>query len=56
VSDHLRCRRGAVGSFEEVSSWATKSLELDKPANGMPPAPTKFEVPSDVDRLTVCAE
>jgi hypothetical protein len=42
--------------FEQVWSWGTKVLELDKPANGMPPAPADSDVHSDAERLAVSDE
>ena len=41
--------------FEQVWSW-TKVLELDKPANGMPPAPADSDAHSDAERPAVSAE
>jgi malate dehydrogenase (quinone) len=46
--------------FEEVWSWGTKVLKLDKPANGVPPAHSHVESGTDIpdrgDRLTMAAE
>jgi malate dehydrogenase (quinone) len=42
--------------FEQVWSWGRKVLELDKPANGMPPAPADSDVHSDAERLAVSDE
>jgi len=46
--------------FEEVWSWGTKVLKLDKPANGVPPARLPVEsgadIPTTSERGTVAAE
>jgi malate dehydrogenase (quinone) len=46
--------------FEEVWSWGKKVLKLDKPANGVPPAPLSVEsgadIPTTGERGTVAAE
>lgn len=44
--------------FDEVWSWGTKVLKLDKPANGVPPEPLPVESGADIpgERLTVAAE
>jgi malate dehydrogenase (quinone) len=46
--------------FEEVWSWGIKVLKLDKPANGVPPAPLSVEsgadIPTTGERGTVAAE
>jgi malate dehydrogenase (quinone) len=41
--------------FEEVWSWGTGVLKLDKPANGVQPAPPPVEAGADI-RVTVAAE
>ncbi|GAC1404442.1 MAG: malate dehydrogenase (quinone) [Mycobacterium sp.] len=41
--------------FEEVWSWGTKVLKLDKPVDGLPPAPLPVESGADT-RMTVAAE
>jgi malate dehydrogenase (quinone) len=38
---------GEPALFEEVWSWGTKVLKLDKPANGVPPAPQPVESGAD---------
>ena len=56
------CRRWASklsnepALFEEVWSWGTKVLKLDKPANGAPPAPLPAESGADISSATVAAE
>jgi malate dehydrogenase (quinone) len=42
--------------FEEVWSWGTEVLKLDKPANGMPPAALPLESGADIQSATVAAE
>ncbi|HEX4586520.1 MAG TPA: malate dehydrogenase (quinone) [Mycobacterium sp.] len=46
--------------FEEVWSWGTRVLNLDQPANGMPPAPLPVEsgadMPTSGERVAVAAE
>jgi malate dehydrogenase (quinone) len=46
--------------FEEVWSWGTEVLKLDKPANGVPPARLSVEsgadIPSSGERVTAAAE
>lgn len=41
--------------FEEVWSWGTEALKLDKPANGVPPAPLPVESGADI-RATAAAQ
>jgi malate dehydrogenase (quinone) len=41
--------------FEEVWTWGTRVLKLDKPANGLPPASLPVESGADI-RVTVAAE
>jgi malate dehydrogenase (quinone) len=41
--------------FEEVWSWGTKVLKLDKPASGLPPAPLPVEAGTDI-RVTAAAQ
>jgi hypothetical protein len=41
--------------FEEVWSWGTKVLKLDKPATGTPPSPLPVESGADI-RVTVAAQ
>jgi malate dehydrogenase (quinone) len=43
--------------FEEVWSWGTEVLKLDRPANGVPPSPLPVESGVDSgDRVTVAAK
>ena len=42
--------------FEEVWTWGTEVLKLDKPANGAPPAPLPAESGADISSATVAAE
>jgi malate dehydrogenase (quinone) len=46
--------------FEEVWSWGTRVLNLDQPANGVPPAPLPVEsgadMPTSGERVAVAAE
>ena len=42
--------------FEEVWTWGTEVLKLDKPANGAPPAPLPAESGGDISSATVAAE
>ncbi len=46
--------------FDEVWSWGTEVLKLDKPASGVPPAPLPVEsgadIPAGGDGVTMAAE
>jgi malate dehydrogenase (quinone) len=42
--------------FEEVWSWGTKVLKLDRPPNGVAPAPLPVESGADIPAVTVAPE